>query len=77
MGGNVGRYSRVEGPVSQDGALSQATKSQCAVVESPSQASRKVRARKTCQVLALTQSPVMSWPLMLVSLLGDFALLLA
>lgn len=73
----MGRHSRAEGPVSQDGASSQAAESQRAVVESSSRASRKVGARKPSQALASAQSPVMSWPLILVSLLGGFASLLA
>ena len=73
----MGRHSRAEGPVSQDGASSRVAESQRAVAESPSRASRKIWVRKPNQAPALTQSPVMSWPLMLVSLLGGLASLLA
>lgn len=73
----MGRHSRAEGPVSQDGASSQAAESQRAVAKSPSQVSRKMWARKPSQTPALAQSPVMSWPLILVSLLGGLTSLLA
>ena len=54
----MGRHSRAEGPVSQDGASSQAAESQRAVAKSPSQASRKMWARKPSQAPSLMQSPV-------------------
>ena len=73
----MGRHSQAEGPVSQDGASSQAAESQRAAAKSRSQVSRKMRARKPSQTPALAQSPVMSWPLILVSLLGGLASLLA